>query len=89
VCIEVARLMAQGALRHSPAHVSVAVTGVAGPEPDEDGNPVGYLCLASARNGTGPIELECRLGDIGRDQIIEIAVERALSLLERVMRASQ
>jgi hypothetical protein len=27
----------------------VAITGVAGPDPDEDGNPVGLVCIAVAR----------------------------------------
>ncbi|HEY6578466.1 MAG TPA: CinA family protein [Rhizomicrobium sp.] len=46
---EVARAMAEGALTRSPADLTVAVTGVLGPEPDEDGNPVGlvYLCCRS------------------------------------------
>lgn len=39
VCPEVAVSMAQGALARSPADIAVAITGVAGPEPDEDGNP--------------------------------------------------
>ena len=41
--------MAEGALTRSPADIAIAVTGVLGPEPDEDGNPVGlvYLCCAS------------------------------------------
>jgi nicotinamide-nucleotide amidase len=40
VCAEVTIAMAEGALKRSPADLAVAVTGVAGPEPDEDGNPV-------------------------------------------------
>jgi Competence-damaged protein len=32
--------MAEGALKRSLADLAGAVTGVAGPEPDEDGNPV-------------------------------------------------
>jgi len=41
VCREVAVAMAEGALVRSPATVAVSITGVAGPDPDEDGNPVG------------------------------------------------
>jgi nicotinamide-nucleotide amidase len=50
----VARAMAEGALERSPADVSVAITGVAGPSPDEDGNPVGLVCIAVARRGFRP-----------------------------------
>src|ERR1700710_1019770 len=35
------RAMAAGALKHSAADIALAVSGVLGPEPDEDGNPVG------------------------------------------------
>ena len=35
VCREVAVAMAEGALHRSPADVAVAITGVAGPDPDE------------------------------------------------------
>ena len=46
---EVAIAMAKGALAHSDADLAVAVTGVAGPERDEDGNPVGLVYLACVR----------------------------------------
>ena len=48
VCAEVVRAMAEGALRHSHAGISAAITGVAGPEPDEDGNPVGRRAARGA-----------------------------------------
>src|SRR4029453_4140413 len=41
VSAEVAQAMATGGLGRCPADVVVAITGVAGPDPDEDGNPVG------------------------------------------------
>ena len=34
--------MAEGALTRSPVTMAVAVTGVLGPEEDEDGNPVAW-----------------------------------------------
>jgi nicotinamide mononucleotide (NMN) deamidase PncC len=36
------------ALRESPADIAMAVTGVAGPDPDEDGNPVGLVYISAA-----------------------------------------
>lgn len=51
VCSDVARAMAEGALAHSPADIAIAITGVAGPEPDDRGNPVGLMYLAGARRG--------------------------------------
>lgn len=48
---EVAVEMARGALRHAPADIALAVTGVLGPKPDEDGNPPGMVVLALAQRG--------------------------------------
>jgi len=39
----VAEAMAIGALTRSPADIAIAVTEVAGPAPDDDGNPVGLV----------------------------------------------
>ena len=49
---QTAREMAKGALLVSGADVAVSVTGVAGPESDENGNPVGlvYIGLADSQN---------------------------------------
>ena len=48
---EVAHEMARGAIEHSTADIAVAVTGVLGPEPDEDGNPPGQVYFGLARRG--------------------------------------
>lgn len=49
----VAEAMAMGALDRCPADMVIAITGVAGPEPDEDGNPVGLMHIATAVRGRG------------------------------------
>jgi nicotinamide-nucleotide amidase len=81
VCPEVACQMASGALDHSSADVSASITGVAGPESDEDGNPVGRVCIAVARRGSPPRALERHYGDIGRDAIRKRAVTDALTAM--------
>jgi len=43
---QVALEMADGALRNSVADISVAVTGIAGPDGGTDAKPVGTVCLA-------------------------------------------
>lgn len=85
VCSDVAVAMAEGALALSPASVAVAITGVAGPEPDEDGNPVGFVCIAVARKGFSSSQIEKRYGNIGRETIQERATIDALSELIRVL----
>jgi len=45
----VARMMAEGAVEHSHAHVSVAITGVAGPHGGSPLKPVGTVHFATAR----------------------------------------
>ena len=44
--------MATGALRHSQAHIAVAISGIAGPSGGSPEKPVGTVCFAWAmRNG--------------------------------------
>lgn len=43
--------MAEGVLKHSRAHISVAVSGIAGPGGATPGKPVGTVCLAWAQAG--------------------------------------
>jgi nicotinamide-nucleotide amidase len=54
--IEVAREMASGALRDSPATVAVATTGLCGDE-DMDGIPAGTVCFAWAFLHEGRVAL--------------------------------
>ncbi len=49
----VARAMAQGALLHSPAQVSVAVTGIAGPTGGSAEKPVGTVWFGWSLRGAG------------------------------------
>ena len=85
VCPEVARAMAEGALRHSKAGISAAITGVAGPEPDEDGNPVGRVCIAVARRGSATRGFERHYPDTGRDSIRQRAVADALKAMTEAL----
>ena len=84
VCAEVARAMATGALQRSPADLSAAITGVAGPEPDEDGNPVGRVWIAVAGRGGAAQDLVHDYGDIGRDAVRRRAVADTLAALMKV-----
>jgi nicotinamide-nucleotide amidase len=73
--------MAVGAMERSAADVTVSVTGVLGPEPDEDGNPVGLVYFGLAkRNGYTQFHKH-RFTSETRDDICSAVLERALILL--------
>ena len=84
VSAEVAQAMAQGALAHSDADLTVAVTGVAGPGGGTALKPVGLVHVAVARRGGALVQEELRLGDIGREAVRIATVARAISLLQRM-----
>ncbi|MBV8447338.1 MAG: CinA family protein, partial [Hyphomicrobiales bacterium] len=80
---EVARAMAEGALAHSVADLSVAVTGVAGPGGGSTEKPVGLVHFAAAGKGKATVREERRFGDLGRSEIRRQSVLVALALLEK------
>ena len=77
----VARTMAEGALAHSFAVLSVAVTGVAGPEGGTAEKPVGLVHLACAKRGGETRHREERYGDLGRPAIREATIRTAMEML--------
>jgi nicotinamide-nucleotide amidase len=79
VSSEVAEAMARAALVHSPADVTLAITGVAGPEPDEDGNPVGLVYVAAARRAGGAMVQRLMVRG-GQEEICAAAMAAALDL---------
>jgi nicotinamide-nucleotide amidase len=82
---DVARSMAGGALTHSQANLAVSVTGIAGPDGGTPEKPVGLVYFAAGRRD-GPIIAEkIEFGDLGRDEIRRLSVERALKLLRSVV----
>lgn len=80
---EVAEKLAKGALRRSPADIAVAVTGVLGPDEDEDGNPVGLVYFACCRR-RGACRVERRqYSKMASDRLRRRVVSHALALLQR------
>jgi len=79
----VARAMAEGALAHSRAQVSVAITGIAGPGGGSADKPVGLVHFAAARQGSVTrARHHVFAGD--RDAVRAQAVLTALDLLAEI-----
>ena len=81
---ETARAMAEGARRITAADIAVSVTGVAGPDPDERGVPVGIVYIGLAT----PDGTFCRplnLGKRRRDRVQDLASNHAFDVLRRYL----
>lgn len=78
---ETALQMSSGALMRSRAHVSVAVTGIAGPGGGSVDKPVGLVHLAARCRDGRVIHREMRYGDLGRDGVRLATVETALGMV--------
>lgn len=79
----VARAMADGALAHSRAQVSLAVTGVAGPTGGTKAKPVGTVWFAWCVGGETHSEMQHFAGDRAAVRVatVRYALKRLLSLL--------
>ena len=77
---QVAKQMAEGALKRSKSTIAISITGIAGPG-GSDFKPEGLVCFAVAREN-GKIRTETKkYGSIGRDSIRSHAVKTAITLL--------
>ena len=79
VSLEVADAMARGAQQHFPGTVSVAVTGVAGPDGGSAEKPVGTVCIATFCKGKVNARKYQFTGN--RDNIREATVRQALQMV--------
>ena len=82
---EVARAMAEGALKMSRADLAIAVTGIAGPDGGSAEKPVGLVHLAAARRGGARLHEERRFGDLGRQRVQAETVLAAFDLVARLI----
>jgi nicotinamide-nucleotide amidase len=82
VSAEVAVAMAEGALEGSRADIAVSVTGVAGPDPDEQGNPVGLVYFGCARRGEPSFHRKKEFRERGRSAVRYGAAEEALAIVQ-------
>ena len=78
---EVAMEMAFGALKNSDADISLAITGIAGPKSDDSLKKVGLVFIASFHKKNQKLLLRKFEFDGNRDEIRNLAVENAVSIL--------
>lgn len=78
---EVAREMAEGAVRHSHADLAVSITGIAGPGGSEH-KPEGRVCFGLARRGHATSTITREYGAEGRAQVRALSRDEALDLLK-------
>ena len=83
---EIAAAMAQGALAHSEAHISVSTTGIAGPTGAVPGKPVGTICFGWVVGGVTHTERLVFAGDrrAVREQTVIHALDRLLRYVAEI-----
>ena len=86
VSVAVAWSMAQGALKHSRADVSVAITGVAGPDGGSEQKPVGTVVFAKAERGENPeaVNAELKVFETAKTRA-DVRLQAALVALELLL----
>lgn len=87
VSAETALEMAEGALNASHAHVSVAVTGIAGPGGGTPDKPVGLVYIAVSNRKTGDTRVLKNNFDGDRAQVRFSTLETALHALKEEVAA--
>jgi nicotinamide-nucleotide amidase len=82
VSAETAIAMAAGALNHSRASLTIAITGIAGPGGGTADKPIGLVHFALGVRGGSTVHVEKRFGPISRLGVRIASVEQALTMLE-------
>lgn len=82
---ETACEMAAGALKKSQAQISVAITGIAGPDGGTDDKPVGTVWFAWADKDDVQTKRSCFQGDRQsiREQAVAVALDGLLKLVKK------
>jgi nicotinamide-nucleotide amidase len=80
VSAEVGQAMAQGALAHSNASITVAITGIAGPTGGSQNKPVGlvHFSISTAEKTKSAVQY---FGNLSRDEIRNLAADFALQFI--------
>jgi nicotinamide-nucleotide amidase len=77
---ETAAEMANGALEHSRAGITLAVTGIAGPDGGSEGKPVGLVWFGLAMTGKPTVTEKRVFQNLGRGHIRRETAKHALEM---------
>lgn len=80
----VVKEMASGALTHSQADISVAISGVAGPDGGTKEKPVGMVCFGMMKRGEEPKTMT-EIFSGNRDEVRNQAVDFALYEIDKIL----
>ncbi len=81
---QTAQEMAEGALRHSQAHLAVSVTGIAGPGGTEN-KPEGRVCFALAQTGQATVLQTQEFGARGRDNVRYLSRDHVVMMMVQAL----
>jgi nicotinamide-nucleotide amidase len=79
----IAAKMVEGALERSDATLAVSVTGVLGPDADEDGNPPGLVFLGIGQRGGAAEVIKETFNGMPPDAVRRATIVEALRLLQK------
>lgn len=80
VSAETAHEMAKGALKNSRAGITLAVTGIAGPDGGSEEKPVGLVWFGMALSGKPVLTEKRQFQNLGRDYIRRQTAKHALEM---------
>ena len=80
----VVKEMASGAIEHSNADISIAISGVAGPDGGTEDKPVGMICFGLQQRGKAPQALT-KIFIGGRDEVRAQAVDFAFNEINKMI----
>jgi nicotinamide-nucleotide amidase len=82
---QVARAMAQSAIKAASVDIGLAVTGIAGPTGGTPQKPVGLVHIAVAHRDGKILHRECRYGPIGRGEVRHLSAMATLALAKELL----
>lgn len=85
VSATVAQFMAENACTLFQTDFCLSITGIAGPGGATEFKPVGRVYLALNQAGHATKVYECDFGAPGRDKVRNLAIEKALNILQQAL----